>query len=53
MGDDRKLAIVRQRVLGRDNEAWTPGKAGQARATGLDGDEAGRDVADETGEPRR
>ena len=50
MGDDRELALVGERVLGRDDEAWTPGKAARSRAAGLDGDEARRDVADETGE---
>ena len=53
MGDDRKLAVVGERVLGRDDEAWAPGKAGRARACGLDRDEARRDVADESGKRRR
>ena len=53
MGDDRNLAVVGERVLGRDDEARAPGKAGRSRALGLDGDEARRDAADEIGKRRR
>ena len=45
MGDDRKFAVLGERVLGRNNEPWTPGKASRARAGGLDRDEARRDIA--------
>jgi hypothetical protein len=50
MRNNRVIAVVGQRVLSRNDEAWAPGKASRLCASGLDGDEARRDVADETGE---
>jgi hypothetical protein len=53
MSDDRNLAVIGERVLGRHDEAPAPGKAGRSCALGLDGDEARRGGADEVGERRR